>query len=87
MRSMVQAIYLLTTALGNYLGLILVFCVNLASQSSPWIADDVNEGHLDLYFFTLATLGFINLFVFIFVAERYTPKAKPILAEEKRGST
>jgi len=71
MRSMVQSIYLLTTALGNYLGLMLVFLVNLASSPRPWIADDLNDSHLDLYFFTLATLGFIDLFIYVFIAERY----------------
>jgi len=71
MRSMAYAIYLLTNALGNYLGLGLVLVVNLASKDRPWIANDVNESHLDLYFFTLATLGFINLFIFMFVAKRF----------------
>lgn len=71
MRSMVQSIYLLTTALGNYLGLLLVLFVNLASQKSPWIANNLNEGHLELYFFTLAVLGFIDLFIFGYVADRF----------------
>jgi len=75
MRSMVQSIYLLTTALGNYLGLVLVFLVNLASRGREWIADNLNESHLDLYFFTLATLGFIDLFIFIFIALRYQSRA------------
>jgi len=76
MRSMVQSVYLLTTALGNYVGLLVVFIVNLASQPRNWIGNDINESHLDLYFFTLAALGFINLFVFIFIAERYKPRAR-----------
>jgi len=71
MRSMVNAVYLLTTALGNYLGLLLVFVVNLASRSKPWISDNLNHSQLDLYFFTLATLGFIDLFAFIFIAQRF----------------
>jgi len=82
MRSMVNAIYLLTTALGNYLGLVLVFFVNLASRERPWIADDLNESHLDLYFFTLASLGFIDLFIFMFVADRFRPRKESQRFEE-----
>jgi len=83
MRSMVNSIYLLTTALGNYLGLMLVFSVNLASQPRPWIADDLNESHLDLYFFTLASLGFIDLFIFMFIADRYKSRKERALGVEE----
>jgi len=74
MRSMVQSIFLLTASLGNYLGGFLVFLVNLASWEKPWISDDLNESHIDLYFFTLGTLGFIGLFIFMFIADKYQSK-------------
>jgi len=82
MRSMVQATYLLTTALGNYLGLVLVLFVNLASMDKPWIANNINDGHLDLYFFTLAVLGFLNLYLFMYLASKYKPRATNEIEEE-----
>lgn len=51
-----SAINLLGVALGGYLASLVVAIVNYLSEMSgkPWIADDLNEGRLDLYYLVLA---------------------------------
>jgi len=71
MRSIVQATNLLSTAFGSYLGLIIVAVVNSVSQDSPWIADDINKSHLDLYFLTLCVLGILNFYLFGYLSTKY----------------
>jgi len=71
MRSLVQATNLLSTGLGSYLGLLLVAIVNTISKNSPWIASDINRGHLDLYFLTLCALGILNFYIFVYLSKRY----------------
>jgi len=71
MRSLVAATNLLSTGLGSYFGLLLVAVVNGISKNSPWIAEDSNRGHLDLYFLTLCGLGIINFYIFLVVSSRY----------------
>jgi len=71
MRSIVQATNLLSTAFGSYLGLIIVAVVNSVSQDSPWIADDINKSHLDLYFLTLCVLGILNFYLFGYLSSKY----------------
>jgi len=70
MRSMVIAVFYLTTSLGNYAGSALVAIANVLS-SEPWIGEDLNKSHMDLYFFLLTGIGFINFFAYIFISKRY----------------
>uniref|UniRef100_A0A6B2L6S2 Major facilitator superfamily (MFS) profile domain-containing protein n=1 Tax=Arcella intermedia TaxID=1963864 RepID=A0A6B2L6S2_9EUKA len=72
MKSMVQAINMLTIALGNYFGTLVVFIVNAASAPHPWITDDPNESHMDLYFFTLTVLGILNIYYFIWLSSKWS---------------
>ncbi|RWW30634.1 hypothetical protein GW17_00004780, partial [Ensete ventricosum] len=57
MRSICTSFALLSTALGNYLSSLIITFVSLvtASGGKPgWIPDDLNKGHLDYYFYSLA---------------------------------
>jgi len=72
MRSIVQATNLLSTGLGSYLGLVVLAVVNAVSGDSPWISDDINRGHLDLYFLTLCVMGILNFYIFIYLSRQYT---------------
>jgi peptide/histidine transporter 3/4 len=77
MRSLCSALSLLTTALGNYLSsLILTIVTYLTTQggSTGWIPDNLNEGHLDYFFWLLAGLSFINLLFYAVCAKRYKQK-------------
>ncbi|XP_043695862.1 protein NRT1/ PTR FAMILY 8.3-like [Telopea speciosissima] len=77
MRSLCSALSLLTTALGNYLSsliLTIVTTVTTRDGKPGWIPDNLNEGHLDYYFWLLACLSFFNLLLYVFCASRYKSK-------------
>lgn len=77
MRSLCSALSLLTTSLGNYLSsLILTIVTYVTTQDGQvgWIPDNLNEGHLDYFFWLLAGLSFLNLLVYIVCAMKYKRK-------------
>ena len=77
MRSLCSALSLLTTSLGNYLSsFILTVVTSLTSRdgNTGWISDNLNEGHLDYYFWLLAGLSFLNLLVYMICAKMYKQK-------------
>ena len=79
MRSLCSAYALLTTALGNYLSSFIVTVVAAVSgggsgSDGGWIPDNLNEGHLDYFFWLLAGLSFLNLMVYLVCAAKYQYK-------------
>ncbi|EHA8592555.1 protein NRT1/ PTR FAMILY 8.3-like [Cocos nucifera] len=77
MRSLCSALSLLTTALGNYLSsfiLTIVTSITTRGGKTGWIPDNLNEGHLDYFFWLLAGLSILNLMVYIYCAMRYKSK-------------
>eukprot|EP01126_Amoeba_proteus_P037529 TRINITY_DN3874_c0_g2_i3.p2 TRINITY_DN3874_c0_g2~~TRINITY_DN3874_c0_g2_i3.p2 ORF type:complete len:254 (-),score=41.27 TRINITY_DN3874_c0_g2_i3:83-844(-) len=72
MKSMVLALFYLTNAIGSYLGSLLVFVVNKATSPSEWLGSDLNRSHMDLYFFLLSGIGFVNYFIFLLLKSNYT---------------
>jgi len=63
MKSMVVAVFYLTSAFGNYMGSALIATTNAIARPS-WIIDDLNRSRMDLYFFLLTIIGLINFFVY-----------------------
>ncbi|KAL2233219.1 UNVERIFIED_CONTAM: Protein NRT1/ PTR FAMILY 8.3, partial [Sesamum indicum] len=77
MRSLCSALSLLTTSLGNYLSsFILTVVTSLTTQGGQigWIPDNLNEGHLDYFFWLLAGLSFLNMVIYYFCAKRFKSK-------------
>ena len=77
MRSLCSALSLLTTSLGNYLSsFILTIVTYFTTQGGNpgWIPDNLNEGHLDYFFWLLAGLSFLNMLVYVVAAKRYKQK-------------
>ena len=77
MRSLCSALSLLTTALGNYLSsliLTIVTYITTRGGKTGWIPDNLNEGHLDYFFWLLAGLSFLNFLVYAFCAIKYKSK-------------
>ncbi|KAJ1399957.1 Proton-dependent oligopeptide transporter family [Sesbania bispinosa] len=77
MRSFCSALALLTNSMGNYLSsliLIIVDYLTTEDGSSGWITDNLNEGHLNYFFWLLAGLSFLNMLVYIVYARRYKHK-------------
>ncbi|CAL9092437.1 unnamed protein product [Musa acuminata var. zebrina] len=73
MRSLCSALSLLTTALGSYLSSLIVTAVTSLTTwggNAGWIPDNLNEGHLDYYFWLLAGLSCLNLLMYAACAKR-----------------
>eukprot|EP00216_Chloropicon_sp_CCMP2111_P003300 CAMPEP_0198245400 /NCGR_PEP_ID=MMETSP1446-20131203/40803_1 /TAXON_ID=1461542 ORGANISM="Unidentified sp, Strain CCMP2111" /NCGR_SAMPLE_ID=MMETSP1446 /ASSEMBLY_ACC=CAM_ASM_001112 /LENGTH=116 /DNA_ID=CAMNT_0043929581 /DNA_START=63 /DNA_END=410 /DNA_ORIENTATION=+ len=54
MRSCCSAMALLSLAIGGYSAGLLIPIVNAITRENKWIPKDLNEGRLDLYFYSLA---------------------------------
>ncbi|KAG7587937.1 Proton-dependent oligopeptide transporter family [Arabidopsis suecica] len=77
MRSVCSALALLNTAVGSYLSsliLTLVAYLTTIGGKDGWIPDDLNEGHLDYFFWLLVSLGLINIPVYAFFSVKHTKK-------------
>ncbi|KAL5554162.1 hypothetical protein UlMin_041563 [Ulmus minor] len=77
MRSLCSAFSLLTTSLGNYLSSLILTLVTYFSTKGGnvgWITDNLNEGHLDYFFWLLAGLSLLNMLVYIVCAKKYKQK-------------
>ncbi|PON54110.1 Proton-dependent oligopeptide transporter family [Trema orientale] len=63
-RSLCNALSFLTLSLGYYLGFFLLTIVTYFTAKDGkgiWIPDNLNEGHLDYFFWLLAVLNFLNM--------------------------
>jgi len=69
MRSVLMALFLLTTGLGSAVAAILIEIVN--SGKKQWITNNLNDGHLDYYFFLLSALMFAIFLFFLYSSSRY----------------
>ncbi|VAH88547.1 unnamed protein product [Triticum turgidum subsp. durum] len=77
MRSLCAALALVTVTVGSYLSSIILTLVSyLTTQGGDagWIPDNLNEGHLDRFFWLMAGISFVNLLVYIGCAMRYKYK-------------
>uniref|UniRef100_A0A0E0KB02 Peptide transporter n=1 Tax=Oryza punctata TaxID=4537 RepID=A0A0E0KB02_ORYPU len=77
MRSLCSAFALVTVSLGSYLSsfiLTLVSYFTTQNDNPGWIPDNLNEGHLDRFFWLIAGLSFLNLLLFIYYAQQYKCK-------------
>ncbi|KAL8144410.1 hypothetical protein V2J09_017442, partial [Rumex salicifolius] len=77
MRSLCSALSLLTTCLGNYLSsfiLTVVAYLTTAHGGPGWIPNNLNEGHLDYYFWLLGGMSLLNLIFYVVFALKYKQK-------------
>ncbi|KAF8683466.1 hypothetical protein HU200_044373 [Digitaria exilis] len=77
MRSLCSALALLTVALGSYLSSLVVTAVawlTTRGGEPGWIPDDLDDGHLNRFFWLLAAMSALNLAVFVGCARRYKRK-------------
>jgi solute carrier family 15 (peptide/histidine transporter), member 3/4 len=71
MRSVCQALNLLTTTLG------FIVAGALNSIFSFWVTSDLNDGHLEYIFYVMALLVLFNLAAFIFVSQSFEYHVPP----------
>ncbi|CAN1345980.1 Protein NRT1/ PTR FAMILY 7.3 [Linum perenne] len=77
MRSFSIGLPMVSYALGNFFSSILLTVVmKITSRNGKqqgWVPPNLNEGHLDRFFFLLAAILTFNLGMFIYVAKRFKP--------------
>ena len=74
MKSMGTALGQLAIAAGNYLNsavLGVVAAVTARGDPPGWIPDNLNKGHLDYFFWTMAGVSVLNLLQFMYFSVRY----------------
>jgi peptide/histidine transporter 3/4 len=76
MRSSATALYCITTAIGNYMGTLLVSLVHkYTGKENNWLPDrNLNRGRLDYYYFLISGIQVINLIYYVICAWFYTYK-------------
>ena len=79
MRSVSQALNLLTSALGSWLTIPLTLIVNLGAHK--WITTDIDTGHLDWYFFLLACLQGGVIVFYLAITSGFQPVDPTLLLE------
>ncbi|KAL6854410.1 hypothetical protein ACP4OV_019313 [Aristida adscensionis] len=80
MKSIGTSLALLAIAAGSYLnsGALGVVVSATARDGKPgWIPDNLNEGHLDYFFWLMAALSVVNLLHFVHCSRRYRGKKTP----------
>ncbi|CAN1151384.1 Protein NRT1/ PTR FAMILY 2.13 [Linum perenne] len=91
MRSMANALFSVSIAIANYLSSVLITVVRKSTtgrdgRRPDWLANDLNQGRLDLFYFVLAGMGFVNFFYFVYCARHYRYKTKMTVDWSKTSS-
>ncbi|KAK9668314.1 hypothetical protein RND81_13G050700 [Saponaria officinalis] len=81
MKTMSTGLFLSTLSLGFFLSSFLVTVVHKVTSKKPWLANNLNQGRLDNFYWLLAGLSLINFLVYLVFAKWYRYKEK-WLAEE-----
>ena len=76
---------LFTNALGSWLTIPLTLLVNI-NANKEWIASNVDDGHLDYYFFLLAGLMAVAQIAFIVIGNGFIYADPQILIELSKNS-
>ncbi|KAI9120713.1 hypothetical protein K1719_007746 [Acacia pycnantha] len=76
MKSTASALYSITTAIGSYIGTMMVSLVHdYSGKGSNWLPDrNINRGKLDYYYFVVSGIQIINLIYYLICAWLYTYK-------------
>ena len=73
MRSVILAIYYATHSISSWMVSLLILIVNI-DKNNKWISNDLNNGHLELYFLTIAIMMTVVTICFIYSAKKYKYK-------------
>jgi peptide/histidine transporter 3/4 len=76
MRSLGNALYLSTVAVGSFVSSLLVSIVTQITYDSNggWIGNNLNRSHMDYFYWLLAILSLANTLLFVWCAQGYTYK-------------
>ncbi|KAL0410685.1 UNVERIFIED_CONTAM: protein NRT1/ PTR FAMILY 6.2 [Sesamum latifolium] len=79
MKTMSTGLFLTTLSLGFFVSSFLVSVIKKVTSSNGgqgWLADNINYGRLDCFYWLLAVLGLINLVIYLICAVWYKPDQK-----------
>ncbi|CAH1442164.1 unnamed protein product [Lactuca virosa] len=68
MSSVAMAVFMVSNAFSGLVGSVLVNVVDLVTSeggSVSWLSSDINEGHVDYYYWLLGLLNLLNFFYFL----------------------
>lgn len=86
MKTMSTGLFLTTLSLGFFVSSFLVSVIKKVTTSNGgqgWLADNINYGRLDCFYWLLAILGVVNLVIYLICAVWYKPqKPKPAVEME-----
>lgn len=76
MRSLGMAFFLSVLGAGNFLSSFLITAVDRITEKDGkgWIGKDLNSSRLDKFYWLLAAINSVNIFVYVLFARRYTYK-------------
>ncbi|CAO2832907.1 unnamed protein product [Amaranthus hypochondriacus] len=75
-KSIGSSLVMLSMSVGNFTSVIIVYVVMKVTTRGlkpGWIPSNLNDGHIERFYFLLLGLSVINLVIFIFLARRYKP--------------
>eukprot|EP01018_Ginkgo_biloba_P032861 Gb_00898 [translate_table: standard] len=83
MKSLTTAFFWCSPAFGYFLSSVLVNTVNTATRnitdSGGWLhGNNLNDSHLNLFYWMLSILSLVNFFIYIFCANRYVYKQRSL---------
>ncbi|XP_040378575.1 protein NRT1/ PTR FAMILY 6.3-like [Oryza brachyantha] len=76
MKTMSTGLFLSTISLGLFLSTALVSVVHKVTSRRPWLADNLDDGRLDNFYWMLGAMNVLNLAVFVAAARVYVYKEK-----------
>ncbi|WCJ21781.1 Major facilitator superfamily protein [Euphorbia peplus] len=85
MRSIANSLFFCSFAGANYLSSFIITIVHRVTRTPDhpdWLANDLNAGKLDYFYFLLAGLGVFNLFYFLFCSYHYHYKVTTLIVED-----
>lgn len=77
LRTMANALLSISFTTATYVSTLVVIIVHKTTggHGKPdWLTNDLNAGRLDYYYYIVAAIAFVNIFLFIYCARRYQYK-------------
>ncbi|RZC60726.1 hypothetical protein C5167_022496 [Papaver somniferum] len=77
MKSMGMSVYLLGFTVGSYASGLMVSIVHQTTKGAAtgnWLPEDLNEGRLDYFYYTITGIGVVNFFYFVLCSRWYRYK-------------
>lgn len=90
MRSIANSLLSVTYGGTSYLSsaIVMILQATTGKHGHPdWLADNINAGRVDYFYYIIAALGIFNMAYFLAVARQYQYKAGSILKDSKEAET